>query len=185
VVELRVTDTNGNKDWSTATVTVEGASSPSPTPTPTPANPEFAVTNIDAPESIESDAVASVTITVQNTGQADGTYDAALAIDGEPVGTKSVSIAAGSSEQVSFEINLYRAGTRTLAIGNASQEITVEAQQKQSADAVYRSDDNKVTTDEALDALVKFNEGKRLPGHGKLSPKDIMKVIAAMNAESS
>ena len=67
----------------------------------------------------------TVSATVTNTGGVRGAYAAILSIDGQEAESKDVSVGAGQSEEVRFEIGALTVGDHTLAIGQSSVAVTI------------------------------------------------------------
>ena len=68
---------------------------------------EFSVSELD-PQSAELDEpgeTITVSATVTNEGDLEGSTDVALTLDGEEVDSQSVTLAGGASEEVSFDVN--------------------------------------------------------------------------------
>ena len=85
-------------------------------PTKKPA--EFKLSSLTfAPSTIMVGDSATVTATVKNTGDLSGTYTAVVAIDGEEIDRKEVSVEPGESEEVSFEIPTTTACEYKVAVG--------------------------------------------------------------------
>ena len=77
----------------------------------------FSVSNLTIwPIDIEYLDVVTISTTVTNTGGSQGSYDIILYINGLEEGTKSVTIVAGSSENVTFYVNRIPSGTYSVAI---------------------------------------------------------------------
>ena len=70
--------------------------------------------------SLERDGRATVYARVTNVGGADGVFEAALALDGDVVATRSITIAAGGTRQVSFAVPRDRAGTFRVTVNGVS-----------------------------------------------------------------
>ena len=68
---------------------------------------EFSVSELD-PQSAELEEpgeTITVSATVTNEGDLEGSTDVALTLDGEEVDSQSVTLAGGASEEVSFDVN--------------------------------------------------------------------------------
>jgi len=67
---------------------------------------EFKVINLDiAPNPVKVGEEVTITATIENVGEATGTYDASLLVDGAVLQTTEVTLAAGVTETVSFAIS--------------------------------------------------------------------------------
>ncbi|OYR48470.1 APHP domain-containing protein [Halorubrum sp. Ea1] len=92
-----------------------------------PASAEFEVTGLTLSDSVISvgDTV-TVTADITNTGDAEGTYTADLAVDGTVEESNSVDVDAGSTETVSFIPSLETAGDYTISVGDGpTRDLTV------------------------------------------------------------
>jgi len=90
--------------------------------------PAFTVTDASLGEStiLEGESV-DVTATVENSGDADGTFTAELQEDGTTVATTDVTVAAGSTETVTFTRTYDTAGSYDLAVSaTTAGTLTVE-----------------------------------------------------------
>lgn len=98
------------------------------TPPTTPAPVAFSVSDllITPPEVEVSEAVA-ITISVTNSGGSTGSYGVALKIDGDIVEEKSVTLTAGSSQDVSFNVTKEEAGSYSVDVNGLSGSFTVIA----------------------------------------------------------
>jgi hypothetical protein len=68
---------------------------------------------------------ATVTAGITNTGNIADTYSAVLLVDGQQVGTRDITVGAGSSQKVSFQFSKTTAGSYNLAIGSSSAVLSV------------------------------------------------------------
>jgi len=125
----------------TDTITLESESTTTPTPTPTPGDgdgdddtgggggggggapsspsAEFDITNATINETvIESGDTIGVNVTIENTGDADGEFDARLTSRGVTLDQKSVDIDEGSSETVRLTNTFNESGAYNLQINN-------------------------------------------------------------------
>jgi PKD repeat protein len=94
-VALTVTDDDGATDTTTQTVSVGEA--------PTAASFQLSGLTVESPVT-QGDA-ASVTATVENTGDEAGTQTVGLSVDGDQTDTESVTLAGGASQQVDFTVD--------------------------------------------------------------------------------
>ena len=67
----------------------------------------------------------TVTATVTNSGDLAGVYEAGLEVDGNIIATKSISVAPGSSQVVSFTFSPDAAGQYTIRVGGQQRTVTV------------------------------------------------------------
>jgi len=112
----------------TAIIAACAKPAPTPPPTPTPSPAAFEVTSLDIkPPEVTAGETVSVTAEVKNTGGSEGNYSAVLTVDGATVETKQVTIAAGTSETVSFSLVKDKPGTYQVGIGGLTSSLTVKA----------------------------------------------------------
>jgi hypothetical protein len=109
--------------------TMTACSQPPATTINTPASQNTAQFEVgpitfEPPVAVAGDSV-TVTAAVNNAGATAGTYSAVFSSDGQQVDTKTISVDAGSSENVSFKLSKTTAGSHQLAIGNSSAVLTV------------------------------------------------------------
>ncbi|WP_155120591.1 PGF-pre-PGF domain-containing protein [Haloprofundus marisrubri] len=118
-----------------------------------PAQPSFALSSPSLAGTTASVGQATeVSATVENTGDAAGTYTVDLTANGDVVDTKEVTVPAGESEQVTFSVSFDEAGTYDLAInGEALGAITV---QDEPVDQVDNNDDTNDGDDETGGSLL-------------------------------
>ena len=106
---------------------VEPTSPTEPTePTP-PAPAEFELQSLDVvPSGVASGETMTVTAVVKNIGGSEGTYTAALTVDGATVEEKEVTIAPSSSETIIFSLTEDTPGTYEIGFGGLSSALVVE-----------------------------------------------------------
>jgi len=80
-----------------------------------------------SPAEVQVGESITITALVTNTGDAAGTYEATLKIDDVAVATKSVTLACGASEEVTFTTSKDVAGTYTVSIDDQSSTVIVTA----------------------------------------------------------
>lgn len=68
---------------------------------------------------------SAVRVTVENTGGAEGSYDAALTADGDRVASRTVTLAAGESTTVTLNHTFERTGDHDLSVGEERRTIPV------------------------------------------------------------
>ena len=116
------------------------AAAEEPEPEPEPAN--FSVSGLNAPSSATQGDTATVNATVENTGGSGATQTVEMRLDANGDGTPesvvdstSVTLAAGASQQVSFQVSTDGVDAGTYAHGvftandSATAQLTVEAPQ--------------------------------------------------------
>ena len=94
-----------------------------PTATTTPPQPGptgFITSDLNLPTLEASTGEATISVTVTNTGTAEATHDVNLLIDGQVISTKTVDLAGGASQIVSFDTILDHAGTLNVTIDQVS-----------------------------------------------------------------
>ena len=88
--------------------------------------PAFEVTAVTAdPPTIDAEGSATITATVENTGDYGGDTDVTISRDGTTVTTRTVSLDADESDTVSATAEA--AGTYTVAVDNESASVDVQA----------------------------------------------------------
>ncbi|SFR69508.1 CARDB protein [Halogeometricum rufum] len=116
-----------DNDTATAQLTVS-----EPTPDPVPA--DFQVTNLAVPSPVTQGDSATVTATVENVGDEQGTQTVSLSADGSAVGSEELTLAGGASQQVSFAVDTTGLSSGAYAVvlatenDSASATMTVEAE---------------------------------------------------------
>jgi hypothetical protein len=103
-----------------------------PTPTPAPAadglttQPSFCIDELRvSPASVGCGEPVTCLVTVTNTGEAAGTYTAALKIGGAVVDTREVALASGESRTVDFSIVREEVGSYPVEIDGMSMSFSV------------------------------------------------------------
>jgi hypothetical protein len=84
-----------------------------------PANITIASTTLDRPVRNETEQ-ATVSVTLENTGEATGMFVTNLTVDGETTASQTVSVSGNSTEQVTFEPTFETYGTYELGVNNRS-----------------------------------------------------------------
>ncbi|MUV56785.1 dockerin type I domain-containing protein [Halogeometricum sp. CBA1124] len=116
-----------DNDTATAQLTVS-----EPTPDPVPA--DFQVTNLAVPSPVTQGDSATVTATVENVGDEQGTQTVSLSADGSAVGSEELTLAGGASQQVSFAVDTTGLSPGAYAVvlatenDSTSATMTVEAE---------------------------------------------------------
>ena len=104
---------------------VETEEGPEPGGPPEPA--AFILSNlVVSPSTVEPDETVTVSVTVMNVGEVEGSYTAELLIDGVKVDEYTVTLDGGFSETVEFTVTEDTDGTYTVSIGELSDSFTVE-----------------------------------------------------------
>jgi hypothetical protein len=103
---------------------VETEEGPEPEP-PEPA--AFILSNlVVSPSTVEPGETVTVSVTVMNVGEVEGSYTVELLIDGFKVDEYTVTLDGGFSETVEFTVTEDTDGTYTVSIGELSDSFTVE-----------------------------------------------------------
>ena len=113
-----------------AILLVLGACAPTPalTPTPAPAPAAFSLSNLTIqPAEVQPKETVTITVSVANTGGTKGSYTVVLKLNGEKEAEKSVTIAAGSSEIVTFSVTREEASSYSVTVDGLSASFTVVA----------------------------------------------------------
>jgi len=92
---------------------------------PTPAQFEIVSLNV-TPQEVVAGETVNVTAQVKNTGGSEGTYTAALSIDGVELKRKDFAIVPGATETVSFTLVKDKAGTYTVAVNELIAALIVK-----------------------------------------------------------
>jgi hypothetical protein len=103
---------------------VETEEGPEPEP-PEPA--AFILSNlVVSPSTVEPDETVTISVTVMNVGEVEGSYTVELLIDGVKVDEYTVTLDGGFSETVEFTVTEDTDGTYAVSIGELSDSFTVE-----------------------------------------------------------
>jgi len=95
-------------------------------PPPPPAPAAFSVTNLSIqPTEAQPKEPVSITMLVANTGGTEGSYSVVLKINGVKEAEKSVTVAAGSRQTVTFSVIREKAGGYTVTADGVSGSFTV------------------------------------------------------------
>ncbi|MFW6056277.1 MAG: CARDB domain-containing protein, partial [Chloroflexota bacterium] len=119
--------------------TVEEAPAPSPTPASQSEGPEFSSSNLvvspmmqklwgPVPFVLRTGHDATISATISNTGDAEGTYTAELKFDGTTVGTQEVTLGSGESKQVRFEVSNLKNGEYKITLGTLTGNLTSQSE---------------------------------------------------------
>ncbi|MFC1966545.1 Ig-like domain-containing protein [Chloroflexota bacterium] len=107
------------------TLTVKAVAPPPPPPPPTVT--AFSISGLSvSPAEVGIGAKVTISVTAANTGNAAGSYEVTLRINGAAVETKTVTLAGGSSEKVTFTTTRDTAGTYTVDINGLSGTFKVK-----------------------------------------------------------
>ncbi|MCP4607506.1 MAG: hypothetical protein GY845_02155 [Planctomycetes bacterium] len=78
------------------------------------------------PDSVTVEETAEISVNVTNVGDVDGTYATILTADSEPVDSKELDVAAGSTHEVTFTYKTATPGTLTIGVGELTAELEVQ-----------------------------------------------------------
>ena len=94
----------------------------------TPTGPaKFVTSNLRVtPLRVEPKDVATVTVTVRNTGGEGGTYKVVMKVNGESSATKDVTLAGGASQDVTFPYSNEKLGDYEITIDALNIKLIVE-----------------------------------------------------------
>ena len=97
-------------------------------PPPAPAPTAFSLSNLSIqPAEVQPKESVTITVSVDNTGDTEGSYTVVLKINGVKEADKSVTIAGGSSEVVTFSVTKEELGNYSVAVDGLSAGFTVIA----------------------------------------------------------
>lgn len=85
----------------------------------------FAVTELDASETVTAGETIELEATVENDGYLADTFDVAFAVDGEVVDEQEVTLEAGESSTLTTTVGIDEPGTYTVTAGDASANVSV------------------------------------------------------------
>ncbi|GAB3034277.1 right-handed parallel beta-helix repeat-containing protein [Natronobiforma cellulositropha] len=203
-VTLTVADEAGNPATETTTFSVATPSSgggpspspgtgsgsgsgsdPEPEPEPEP-EPSAAfvgtVTDQDVFETTDGTLV-TVTVDLENVGDADGEHTVALLADGETLDSRSVSLAAGDTSSIVLEYTFTEPGTYALALEAAGvdlsddlEAVVVEPPAEDADDTDSAADDDATDTDDAAGA----DDTESLPGFGLVLAVVVLLLVALL-----
>ena len=134
------------------TVTVSEASTPPPSPSPDP-DPEPDISVLDAniePTTIATGENVTVTVTLENTGDADGDYEVTLNVDDARVDSTTESVSAGETTELSFVHTFEEAGEYEVRVSDV-QAGTVTVEHASDELTPVRFDVTDLTTSVAID----------------------------------
>jgi len=89
---------------------------------------DFSVSSLTAqPAEVKPDEPVTISVSVANTGDAEGSYTVVLYINGVREAVQSITIAADGTKIVTFSVSRVEAGTYTVVVDNLSTSFTVVA----------------------------------------------------------
>jgi len=87
---------------------------------------EFEVSNLRySPSKVFAGENVTISVDVKNVGNAEGSYDATLTIEGSDVETKTVRLAPGEEKTIYFMVRLEVEGNYTVKVGDETLTLTV------------------------------------------------------------
>jgi hypothetical protein len=93
-----------------------------------PAPAAFSVSNLVInPLEVAPKNVVNITLSVANTGETEGSYNVLLKINGAKEAEKSITLAAGKSQSVSFSVTRAEAGSYNVTVAGLSGSFSVVA----------------------------------------------------------
>jgi len=107
------------------TFKVKEVAAPPPPPRPIPPTFTTSVLTI-SPTMVDIGETVTISVLVTNTGDLEGTYQVTLRIDGVAVATRDVTLAGGTSQEVTFTTSKDTAGIYTVSIDDQTGTITVK-----------------------------------------------------------
>ncbi|WP_247730224.1 carboxypeptidase regulatory-like domain-containing protein [Halovivax limisalsi] len=131
-------------ETASATVTVEESGGGGlPLPPPPESEPSLSVVDATlATDEIEAGGVATVVVTVANTGDADGSRTLTLELDGDAVATTDVSVPAGEKTKTTLEHGIDEPGEYDLAVdGESAGRVTVVDPESSGAESAGAASD--------------------------------------------
>ncbi len=108
------------------TFAIIGAVTLLPPPPPPPAPAAFSLSNLTVkPAEVEPEQAVTITVSVANTGGTEGSYTVALKLKGVKEAEKSITVAAGSSQIVTFSVTRKEAGSYSVVVDGLSSSFAV------------------------------------------------------------
>ena len=93
-----------------------------------PAPAAFSASNLSInPLEVEPNDVVNITLSVANTGDTEGSYSVVLKINGAKEAEKSITLAPGKSQSISFSVIKAEAGSYSVTVEGLSGSFTVAA----------------------------------------------------------
>lgn len=88
-------------------------------------DPELSVERLDVGGPVDAGASATITAVVENTGNAEGTFDVPLELFGEVVAVRTVTLDSGEQATVEFSTAVDEPGTYTARVADQSADLSV------------------------------------------------------------
>ena len=121
-----------------------------------------------SPAEVDIRDTVTISVLVTNTGDLSGSYDVSLKVNNVVVETKSVTLAGGSSQTVSFTTTQEAAGAYTVTIDSLTGSFTVKAAPEAAAFTVSNlniSPDEAITGETVSISVVVANTGDLSGGY--------------------
>ncbi|WP_435551638.1 DUF7282 domain-containing protein [Natrinema sp. CGMCC1.2065] len=123
----------------------------------------LAVTDLSAPESAEPGQQVTVTATVENQGDLEGTDTVTYSVDGQPVAEATVTLAGGQSAEIPFTSSVPEGtSTHTVATDDDEASVVIEA----AAPATTDTDGGTEAGDDVGTTAAGGTDGGAAPGQG-------------------
>lgn len=153
----------------TYTLTVGGKTVMVDVATPNGPAPAFRVTALEPDDDeVAVGSTTRVVATVENTGDAAGTYTAVLTDNGTVVAEREVEVPAGERRDVTFEVSFDEGGEHELAVGDRSATVAVTGDRLvQIRDAAVQ--DDRVTPGNATTIAVTLENTGDVDGERELA----------------
>ncbi len=88
--------------------------------------PKFEIVSCSVePREVTPEESVTVTVNVENTGEAEGVYHAVLTLDGEEIESKSLTLAAGERDVISFTVSEDMPGIHEIKLGQLAETFEV------------------------------------------------------------
>jgi len=113
-------------DGLAGTFSVREAVAPPPPPPPQPEPAAFTTSNlVITPAEVNISETVTISLKVTNTGEAEGTYEATLKVNGVVLETREVTLDGGASQTVTFTTSRDAAGTYTVSADGLAGTFSV------------------------------------------------------------
>ena len=118
----------------------------------------FSLSNLKAsPDRVTAGANVQVSVDLTNTGDLSGDYTAQLQVNQKPEASKTVTLAGGQTQTVSFSVSKTAAGGYMVQVGDKSAEFTVYRPASFTVSTLTLTPINKDGTSVAVSAMVANN----------------------------
>jgi len=82
-----------------------------------------------SPAAVSPNQELRISVILANSGQAAGSYQAVLSVNGQPEGSRAVTVSPGSSRELAFQVQRVAPGTYTVTLGGQEGQFTVHDEQ--------------------------------------------------------